>query len=71
MEGPRMKATITIEVADDWLAQRVAEVNASYPHLPRSEPGDYMRDRIADFSEDELPLALWGWPIETTVDVEP
>lgn len=92
-----MKAVLTIEVPDEFLAGRVAEVEQEYDdrcqrcgfkisaptfvvgqacpecgtaQTEKPTPRNYLRDRVEDVADDELRVALWGWPIETSVEIE-
>lgn len=64
-----MKALIEVEVSDEWMAQRVEESWAQHSgHWERKPtPAEYFLGRLQDVATDELPVALYGWPVEITV----
>ena len=71
-----MRAKIVIDVPDEWIAKRVAEINGEHRHEGADHDAfnrveDFLVARLTDVAEDELRMALWQWPIETSIEVEP
>lgn len=73
-----MKARILIDVPDDFIAQRVAEIVADLADdgaerewiaRVQANPAVFLRERLEAVAEDELAIALWQWPIETSVEL--
>lgn len=65
-----MRARITIDVPDDFLEARAARHRADHG-APSFTGAELFASRLRDVADDELPLALWGWPAEITVEVDP
>ena len=73
-----MRAAILIDVPDDWLANRIEEHWAEYARNPedaeffgeKPEPRVFLVERLEAVAEDELRIALWGWPISTSVEIQ-
>jgi hypothetical protein len=67
-----VKGVIYIEVPDEFVAGRVEEMLReveAVPGDPVPTPEDYFRRRLEDVADDELRIAFFGWPLETSVDV--
>jgi len=67
-----VRASLVVEIPDGWLEEHVARMWADYGDDPPAEgpktPAEYLRSRLEDIASDELPIALWGWPVEVTVE---
>lgn len=64
-----MKANIVVEVSEEFLAQRVTELNEEFPDEPPLSVRDLFEQRLKEMSEDELRLALYSWPVKITVEI--
>lgn len=69
-----MRARIILDVPDAYLAARVAEINDQHavdgePFEPPLDVRSYVLERLRSVAEDELGLALYGWPFEATVEI--
>jgi hypothetical protein len=66
-----VRAVIVVDVPDEWIKERVDEV---YSELGRGESTpparDYFRSRLEDIADDELRVALYGWPVSTRVEFD-
>lgn len=70
-----MKGVITVEVPDEFLAARADSLNAEAElenDPDRTNPALYfetcLRELVVD---DSLPLALFSWPVEVSLEVVP
>lgn len=66
-----MKGVITVEVPDEAVAARVEEMWRQFagPGDEKPTPQDYFKERLEDVVDDELRIALLGWPMQTHVEV--
>lgn len=62
-----MIKAIVVAVPDEFLERRAAEINAEHPDAPPLTAANLLEQRLRDVATDELRLALFGWPVETTV----
>lgn len=60
-----MRISLHVEVPDEFLEKRARAFDADSPALTAR---GLFRGRMEDIAKDELPLALWGWPICITVE---
>jgi hypothetical protein len=61
-----VKATLVITVPDEFLVRRHAEIKAEFPEWDTPVEG-FLVEKLEGIAGDELPIALWGWPV--TIEV--
>lgn len=67
-----MKAVITVEVPDEFLAKRAAEYDEDAGGCGvETDPAEMFRTHVEELTEDEIPIAFFGWPVTVTFEVQP
>lgn len=61
-----MKVALIIDVPDDFIEGRAAELSAELGETVTGR--EHLMARLSDIADDELPIALWGWPVTVTVE---
>jgi hypothetical protein len=57
-----VRVALLVEVDDALLTEYVQNAYLSYEgSVPWSDPADWLRDRLQDVAQDELPGLLHGW----------
>jgi hypothetical protein len=64
-----MRAVFTVEVPDDFMAERAREYDHDRDEAQPTDPAEYFSERCREIADDDLPIAFFGWPVDVTVEV--